>query len=97
MFAKWAHLEKVNRDKVVGVFNRTIVVHECHVPVICELHLDVLCCEPSMTMLVCLREEDVVGILVSCGDLHAKDDAGEIVSVGASGSKLDLRRKRHAV
>ena len=75
----------MNRDKLIGVFERAVVVHERHVPMICELHLDLFCCESAVTALVCPREEDAVGVFVTSGDLHAKDDAGEIVSFGASG------------
>jgi hypothetical protein len=50
-----------------------------------------------MTVVICLRKKDAVGTFVTSGDLHAKDDAGEIVSFRTPGSKLDMRRKLHAV
>jgi hypothetical protein len=93
--AKVAWLSKVDSDKLVRFLERTVVVHERHIPVIRELHLDFFCGESSVSASVCLREEDAVRVLITSGDLHAKDDAGEIVGFGASASKLDLRRKRH--
>ena len=86
-------IEKSDRDNVIRFLNGAVVVHERHVPMICELPTDFFACEFRVTDLVCPGERNGVRILGASGDLHLEDDPGEIVSFGTSGSKLDLRRK----
>ena len=90
-------IEKSDGDNVVRFLNGAVVVHERHIPMICELPPDLFDCEFRVTGRVCLRERNGVRILAATRYLHLEDDPGEIVGFGASGSKLDLRRKRHAV
>jgi len=78
-----------------GRYDTKPIVHERHVPMICELPTDFFACEFRVTGRVCPGERNGVRILGASGDLHFEDDPGEIVSFGTSGSKLDLRRKCH--
>src|SRR5439155_26195386 len=54
---------KVDSHEIFRFLQGAVVVHEPHVPVICELHLDLFCCESSVAA-------SVLGKKMLCGFLE---------------------------
>src|SRR5207247_8712678 len=57
------NVDKVDSHEIVRFLQGAVVVHEPHVPVICELHLDLFCCESSVAA-------SVLGKKMLCGFLE---------------------------